>query len=213
MSKLLEVKNLKTHFKKGKLTVRAVDGIDFDINKGETVALVGESGCGKSMTSLLIMGLVPSPGGKIKNGQILLNGVDLAQSSEKKMYKVRGKDIAMIFQEPMTSLNPVLTIGDQLMSVIIYHLKLTKKQAEKKAIEMLDLVGTHIGETEKRTADQIERAMGSVLFIDEAYTLAGSGENDYGKSGRSAAEANIGRQGEFLLIAAGYQKEMNRFDS
>lgn len=141
MSNLLEVKNLKTHFKKGKRTIRAVDGIDFEIKKGETVALVGESGCGKSITSLSIMGLVPSPAGKIKDGQILLDGVDLAKSSEKKMYTIRGKDIAMIFQEPMTSLNPVLTIGDQLMSVIIYHLKLTKKQAETKAIEMLELVG------------------------------------------------------------------------
>ncbi|HJF31885.1 MAG TPA: ABC transporter ATP-binding protein [Sporosarcina psychrophila] len=141
MSTLLEVKNLKTHFKKNKRVVRAVDGIDFEIKKGETVALVGESGCGKSMTSLSIMGLVPSPEGKIEDGEILLDGVDLVQSPEKKMYKVRGKDIAMIFQEPMTSLNPVLTIGDQLMSVIIYHLKLTKKQAETKAIEMLELVG------------------------------------------------------------------------
>jgi peptide/nickel transport system ATP-binding protein len=141
MSTLLEVKNLKTHFKKNKRIVRAVDGIDFEIKKGETVALVGESGCGKSMTSLSIMGLVPSPEGKIVDGEILLDGVNLVASPEKKMYKVRGKDIAMIFQEPMTSLNPVLTIGDQLMSVIIYHLKLTKKQAETKAIEMLELVG------------------------------------------------------------------------
>jgi peptide/nickel transport system ATP-binding protein len=141
MSTLLEVKNLKTHFKKNKRVVRAVDGIDFEIKKGETVALVGESGCGKSMTSLSIMGLVPSPEGKIVDGEILLDGVNLVELPEKKMYKVRGKDIAMIFQEPMTSLNPVLTIGDQLMSVIIYHLKLTKKQAETKAIEMLDLVG------------------------------------------------------------------------
>lgn len=141
MSTLLEVKSLKTHFKKNKRVVRAVDGIDFEIKKGETVALVGESGCGKSMTSLSIMGLVPSPEGKIVEGEILLDGVNLVELPEKKMYKVRGKDIAMIFQEPMTSLNPVLTIGDQLMSVIIYHLKLTKKQAEKKAIEMLDLVG------------------------------------------------------------------------
>lgn len=141
MSTLLEVNNLKTYFKKNKRTVRAVDGIDFKISAGEIVALVGESGCGKSMTSLSIMGLVPSPEGKIVEGEILLDGVNLAELPEKKMYKVRGKDISMIFQEPMTSLNPVLTIGDQLMSVIIYHLKLSKREAEQKAIEMLELVG------------------------------------------------------------------------
>lgn len=141
MSKLLEIKNLRTHFVKNKRVIRAVDGIDFQIGKGETIALVGESGCGKSMTSLSIMGLVPSPGGKIVEGEIILDGVNLLDLTEKEMYRVRGKDIAMIFQEPMTSLNPVLTIGDQLTSVIIHHLKLSKKEANKKAIEMLELVG------------------------------------------------------------------------
>ncbi len=160
LKSLLEVKNLKTHFRKGKRVVKAVDGIDFDIKKGETVALVGESGCGKSMTSLSIMGLVPSPAGKIKDGKILLNGVDLANSPEKKMYKVRGNDIAMIFQEPMTSLNPVLTIGDQLMSIITYHLKLSKKQAEIKAIEMLDLVG--FSDPEKLLKDYPHRLSGGM---------------------------------------------------
>lgn len=141
MSTLLKVNNLKTHFKRNKRVIRAVDGIDFEIKKGETVALVGESGCGKSMTSLSIMGLVPTPGGKIVDGEILLDGVDLVGLPEKKMYEIRGKEIAMIFQEPMTSLNPVLTIGDQLTSVIIHHLKIGKQEAEKKAIGMLELVG------------------------------------------------------------------------
>ncbi|MCM3745047.1 ABC transporter ATP-binding protein [Sporosarcina luteola] len=141
MSNLLEIKNLRTHFVKNKRIIRAVDGIDFQIGKGETIALVGESGCGKSMTSLSIMGLVPSPGGKIVEGEIILDGVNLLDLTEKEMYGVRGKDIAMIFQEPMTSLNPVLTIGDQLTSVIIHHLKLSKKEANLRAIEMLELVG------------------------------------------------------------------------
>ncbi|MCG7346147.1 ABC transporter ATP-binding protein [Sporosarcina sp. ACRSL] len=141
MSNLLEIKNLRTHFVKNKRVIRAVDGIDFQIRKGETIALVGESGCGKSMTSLSIMGLVPSPGGKIVDGEIILDGVNLLDLTEKEMYRVRGKDIAMIFQEPMTSLNPVLTIGDQLTSVIIHHLKLSKKEASERAIEMLELVG------------------------------------------------------------------------
>ncbi|MBE1553322.1 ABC transporter ATP-binding protein [Sporosarcina limicola] len=141
MSTLLEVNNLKTHFGNKRRVVKAIDGIDFKIKKGETVALVGESGCGKSMTSLSIMGLVPAPEGRIVDGEILLEGVDLVGLPEKRMYGIRGKEIAMIFQEPMTSLNPVLTIGDQLTSVIIHHLKVGKKEAENRAVEMLDLVG------------------------------------------------------------------------
>ncbi|WP_075528743.1 ABC transporter ATP-binding protein [Sporosarcina ureilytica] len=141
MTVLLEVNNLKTHFKSNKRVIRAVDGIDFKIKKGETVALVGESGCGKSMTSLSIMGLVPKPGGSIVDGEILLEGTDLVDLPEQEMYKVRGNDIAMIFQEPMTSLNPVLTIGDQITSVIIHHLKVNRAEATKRAVEMLELVG------------------------------------------------------------------------
>lgn len=141
MDAVLEVSNLKTYFKKNKKTIRAVDGIDFVIGKGETVALVGESGCGKSMTSLSIMGLVPAPAGKVVDGSIKLNGVDLVQMPEKKMYDIRGKEVAMIFQEPMTSLNPVLTIGDQLTGVIMHHLKVNKKTATEKAAEMLGIVG------------------------------------------------------------------------
>ncbi|MCW1927272.1 ABC transporter ATP-binding protein [Bhargavaea beijingensis] len=141
MDAVLEVSNLKTYFTKNKKTIRAVDGIDFQIRKGETVALVGESGCGKSMTSLSIMGLVPAPAGKVVDGSIKLNGVDLVQMPEKKMYEIRGKEVAMIFQEPMTSLNPVLTIGDQLTGVIMHHLKVNKKTATAKAAEMLGIVG------------------------------------------------------------------------
>lgn len=141
MADLLEVNNLRTHFKSNKRVIRAVDGIDFKIKKGETVALVGESGCGKSITSLSIMGLVPQPEGSIVDGEIILDGINLVDLPEREMYKVRGNDIAMIFQEPMTSLNPVLTIGDQLTSVIVHHLKLNKAEATNRAIEMLELVG------------------------------------------------------------------------
>lgn len=141
MSTLLKVENLKTHFFSKKQVTPAVDGVDFTINKGETVALVGESGCGKSITSLSIMKLVPTPGGKIVDGRILLEDNDLVQTSESKMCNIRGKDISMIFQEPMTSLNPVLTIGEQLIEVIVYHQKMNRSLARKRAIELLEMVG------------------------------------------------------------------------
>ncbi len=139
---LLKVNDLETTFFTSDGNVPAVDHIDFHVQAGEILAIVGESGCGKSVTSLSIMGLVPSPPGKITSGEILFNGEDLTKLSEKKMRKVRGKDIAMIFQEPMTSLNPLFTIGNQLVEAILLHnKKWTRKQAKTKAIEMMQLVG------------------------------------------------------------------------
>ncbi|WP_100374069.1 ABC transporter ATP-binding protein [Bacillus sp. FJAT-45037] len=138
---LLEVRNLKTYFfKKGK-ELPVVDDVSFEVRQGETLAIVGESGSGKSMTTLSLMQLVPSPGGKTVGGEILFNGEDLLKQDQDKMYKVRGNDIGMIFQEPMTSLNPVFTIGDQITETLIYHKKLSKKQAYDRAKEMLELVG------------------------------------------------------------------------
>lgn len=141
MSVLLQVKNLKTHFINRNLVIPAVDGIDLDIDHGETVALVGESGAGKSIAALSILKLIPNPPGKIIEGEILFNGIDLVSLSEKQMYKIRGNDISMIFQDPMNSLNPVLTIGEQIIEVLVYHEKLTKREAKEKAIELLKLVG------------------------------------------------------------------------
>lgn len=139
---LLQVKDLETTFFTEDGMVPAVDHIDFHIHEGEILAIVGESGCGKSVTSLSIMGLVPSPPGKITSGQILLDEVDLTKLTEKQMRQIRGKEVAMIFQEPMTSLNPLYTIGNQLIEAIIIHNKgLKKKQAANKAIEMMKLVG------------------------------------------------------------------------
>ncbi|MEW9503064.1 ABC transporter ATP-binding protein [Jeotgalibacillus marinus] len=139
---LLDVRNLKTHFKldQGKVA-KAVDGIDFSIHRGETLALVGESGSGKSITSLSIMQLIPSPPGEIVAGEISLDGKNLLDLSEREMVKVRGNEIGMIFQEPMTSLNPVFTVGNQVAEPLMKHKKMKKKAAYKKAIDILKLVG------------------------------------------------------------------------
>lgn len=144
---LLQVKDLKTKFNTKKGIINAVNGVDFDIEKGEVVAVVGESGSGKSVTSLSIMGLL-SKGRTSVEGEILFKSENLLTKSKRELQDIRGKQISMIFQEPMTSLNPVFTIGRQISEALIRHEKLTKKQAEEKAIEMLDLVG--IPSPEKR---------------------------------------------------------------
>jgi len=138
---LLEVKNLQTQFRvKGGL-VNAVDGVDFEVDKGEVLAIVGESGSGKSVTSLSILSLIPNPPGKIIGGEILFKGEDLLKKSNKEMQDIRGNKISMIFQEPMTSLNPVVTIGKQIAETIIRHRKLKKRDAIAEAVKMLELVG------------------------------------------------------------------------
>ncbi|MGB9739435.1 ABC transporter ATP-binding protein [Chloroflexus sp.] len=141
MAPLLEVRDLRTYFHTQDGIVKAVDGVSFYVNRGETLGIVGESGCGKSVTSLSIMRLIPNPPGKIVSGQILFDGEDLLQASEEEMRRIRGNRIAMIFQDPMTSLNPVLTIGRQITESLELHLKLSKKEARDRAIELLDMVG------------------------------------------------------------------------
>ncbi|NLL70532.1 MAG: ABC transporter ATP-binding protein [Epulopiscium sp.] len=140
MSKhLLEVKDLKTYFYTDKGVVKAVDGVDFHIDAGKTLGIVGESGCGKSITSMSVMRLIQKPG-KIESGEILYQGKNLLELSEDQMRSIRGNEISMIFQEPMTSLNPVFTIGYQISEALMLHQKLSKKEAREKAIEMLNLV-------------------------------------------------------------------------
>lgn len=141
MKNLLEVKNLRTHFYTEDGIIPAVDGVDFSLKPGQTLGIVGESGCGKSITSMSVMRLIPNPPGKIVDGQITFDDRNLLTLSEAEMRKIRGNDIAMIFQEPMTSLNPVFTIGSQIMEAIMLHQKLDKKAAREKCIEMLNLVG------------------------------------------------------------------------
>ncbi len=141
MKELLRVRNLETHFSTHEGTVKAVNRISFTINKGQTLGLVGESGCGKSVTALSIMRLVPNPPGKIVGGEISFEGQDLLELDEKEMRKIRGKKISMIFQEPMTSLDPVFTIGHEIVESVQLHQGLKKEEARQKAKEALKIVG------------------------------------------------------------------------
>jgi oligopeptide/dipeptide ABC transporter ATP-binding protein len=138
---LLQVSDLKTYFYTDEGVGRAVDGVSFELGRGETLGLVGESGCGKSVTALSIMRLVAEPPGRIVSGRIVMNGKNLLDLSERQMCNIRGDDIAMIFQEPMTSLNPVLTCGFQIMEAVVLHQGVGKKEARLRAIDMLRLVG------------------------------------------------------------------------
>ena len=138
---LLDVRGLRTYFDVEGRTAKAVDGVDFQIRENEVFGLVGESGCGKSVTALSILRLVPSPPGRIEAGQILFRGRDLLALSYPEMRRIRGRDVSMIFQEPMTALNPVFTVGFQLREAIRHHEPMPKAQATDRAAEMLDLVG------------------------------------------------------------------------
>jgi peptide/nickel transport system ATP-binding protein len=138
---LLSIKDLCVDFNTGDGIVRAVNNVSFDVPAGKTVGLVGESGSGKSVTSLAVMGLIPNPPGKITSGQILYKGQDLTKFSDEELRKIRGKEISMIFQEPMTSLNPVFKVGDQVAEILILHMNMDKKQAWDRAVELLDEVG------------------------------------------------------------------------
>lgn len=141
MTTLLEVTDLKTRFHIAEGTVFAVNGISFNIGEGETLAVVGESGCGKSVSMLSVLRLIPIPPGEIASGMAVYRGADLFQKAEAEMELVRGKEIAMIFQDPMTSLNPVLTIGRQITETITRHETMDQKAAERRAVELLDQVG------------------------------------------------------------------------
>jgi oligopeptide/dipeptide ABC transporter ATP-binding protein len=147
MARILEIKNLSTHFETEYGVIKAVDDVDLVVDEGDTLGIVGESGCGKTVLALSIMRLVTQPPGRIVSGNIMFNGVDLLQLDNAEIRKVRGKDISMIFQEPMTSLNPVLRIGDQIMEAIKLHQGLDSLEAMSSAIETLRLVGMPSPET------------------------------------------------------------------
>jgi oligopeptide transport system ATP-binding protein len=140
-NRVLEVKDLRTHFFTDEGVVPSVDGVSFYIDEEETLGIVGESGCGKSVTSLSIMRLVPSPPGRIVGGEIWFQGENLVTKTPEQMRQIRGKDMAMIFQEPMTSLNPVYTVGDQIAETVMLHQRVSRREAFHRAVEMLRLVG------------------------------------------------------------------------
>jgi oligopeptide/dipeptide ABC transporter ATP-binding protein len=160
MDSLIEVKNLEVQFEVRGVTLRAVDDVSFHIAPGETLGLVGESGCGKSVTAQAIMRLIPQPPGKISGGQILFDNTDLLKLTESQMRDIRGNRISMIFQEPMTSLNPVFTVGDQVAEVIELHQDLTRKSAMEKVIEVFRQVG--IPAAEKRINEHPHKMSGGM---------------------------------------------------
>ena len=184
--RLLEVKGLKTYFFTDEGVVRAVDGIDFHINRGETLGIVGESGSGKSVTALSIMRLIPTPPGRIVAGTINYTGRNLLELPPAQMRKIRGKEISMIFQEPMTSLNPVFTVGEQIAEAVRLHEGLGRRDAMDKTVEMLKLV--HIPNAERRAKEYPHQLSGgmrqrvmiamalscnpNLLIADEAERLA-----------------------------------------
>jgi peptide/nickel transport system ATP-binding protein len=158
--RLLDVKNLKTYFFTDEGTVRAVDGVDLHIDKGETLGVVGESGCGKSVTALSIMKLIPQPPGRIVEGSIHYDGQNLVELPPSRMRKIRGKEISMIFQEPMTSLNPVFTVGEQIAEALRLHEGLGRREAMDKTVDMLRLV--HIPNADRRVKEYPHQLSGGM---------------------------------------------------
>ncbi|GAA0318651.1 ABC transporter ATP-binding protein [Bacillus carboniphilus] len=202
---ILEVRDLQTHFFSKKAVTKAVDGVDFEVAKGETLGIVGESGCGKSMTSLSIMGLIPQPPGKIVGGEINFKGENLLQLSDEQMRKYRGNLISMIFQEPMTSLNPVYTVGEQIAEVFRTHQRLGKKAAWDKAVDMLRLVG--IPSPEKRAKQEPHELSGGMRQrVMIAIALACNPELLIADEPTTALDVTI--QAQILELLKKLQKEL-----
>ena len=203
---LLEVNNLKTYFYTDAGVGKAVDDVSFSLEKGRTLGMVGESGCGKSVTSLSIMRLVDPTVGRNEGGEILLDGVDLLKISEKEMQRIRGDRISMIFQEPMTSLNPVFTIGYQISESLMLHKGLDKKQARARSIELLEMVG--IPEAGKRVDEyphQLSGGMRQRVMI--AMALSGDPEVLIADEPTTALDVTI--QAQILELLRSLQKQLN----
>jgi peptide/nickel transport system ATP-binding protein len=205
MKPVLDIEDLKIRFKKDDMFINAVDGVHFDIREGETLGLVGESGSGKSVTSLAVMGLLP-PNGQMTDGQILYKGKELPVNSERQMEKIRGREISMIFQDPMTSLNPVLTIGEQLKEVIHIHEGGTKKEVQQRAIELLNLV--KIPDAERRMSEYSHQMSGGIRQrIMIAIALAGNPSLLIADEPTTALDVTV--QAQVLALIKDLQKKMN----
>ncbi|WP_100330586.1 ABC transporter ATP-binding protein [Bacillus xiapuensis] len=205
MGKLLEVKNLEVGFKTHSGYVQAVRGVSFDLEKGETLAIVGESGSGKSVTTQAIMKLIPIPPGEIRSGEILLDGEDIVSKTPKEMEKILGKDISMIFQDPMTSLNPTMKVGAQITEVLIKHKDMNKEQAHQRAIELLQLVGIPKAEARvKQYPHQFSGGMRQRVMI--AIALAASPKLLIADEPTTALDVTI--QAQILELMKKLKKEM-----
>ncbi len=203
---LLSVRNLKTYFYTDEGVVKAVDGLSYDLHKGETLGIVGESGCGKSVHALSVMRLIPTPPGKIVEGELIFEGKNLLKLRDEEMRHIRGNRIAMIFQEPMTSLNPVLTIGEQIAEAVILHQGLDKRAAWERAIEMLERV--KMPEARARVKDyphQFSGGMRQRVMI--AMALSCNPSILIADEPTTALDVTI--QAQILDLIAGLQREFN----
>ncbi len=202
---LVDVKNLRTFFYTEDGVVPAVDGLDLTIHRGEIVGLVGESGCGKSVTALSIMRLIPNPPGKIISGEIIFHGENLLKKSEEEMRLIRGDKISMIFQEPMTSLNPVFTVGDQISEAITLHQKTDEAEARKRTVEMLHLVG--IPEPERRYR-QYPHELSGGMRQRVMIAMALSSNPDLLISDEATTALDVTIQAQILDLMRGLQKKL-----
>lgn len=202
---LLEVRDLVTEFQTDAGWVRAVDGVSFNVPKGKTVGIVGESGCGKSVTSMSIVDLLPKPMGHTRGGEIIFKGQDLRKISHKEYYKIRGGQIGVIFQEPMTALNPVHKIGRQLMEVLLLHRDITKQEARARAIEILDKVGIPAPE---RRVDEYPHQLSGGMRQRVVIAMALACKPDLVIADEPTTALDVTVQAEILDLINSLQKEM-----
>ena len=202
---ILEVKNLVTEFKTERGWLRAVDGVSFNVPKGKTVGIVGESGCGKSVTSMSLVDLLPKPAGHVRGGEVIFKGRDLRQMPHKEFYKVRGGQIGVIFQEPMTALNPVHRIGRQLTEVLLLHRDLTKVEARKAAIDILNKVGIPAPE---RRVDEYPHQLSGGMRQRVVIAMALCCKPDLVIADEPTTALDVTVQAEILDLINNLQKEM-----
>lgn len=202
---ILEVKGLITEFKTERGWLRAVDGVSFDVPKGKTVGIVGESGCGKSVTSMSIVDLLPKPMGHVRGGEVFFKGRDLRKVDHKEFYKVRGGQIGVIFQEPMTALNPVHRIGRQLAEVLLLHREMTKAEARKEAIDILDKVGIPAPE---RRVDEYPHQLSGGMRQRVVIAMALACKPDLVIADEPTTALDVTVQAEILELINKLQKEM-----